>query len=139
MNFSKITEKVFESHIGRTASFDMNKMLKQYLVTALWSSTDEEGEALDKEHDVKDIDESFVRQSKEDCQKFMREVKSELGDINLDDSNVGHDFWLTRNGHGAGFWDGDYEEEVGEFLTKISKKFKEVNIYAEDDGKIYSM
>ena len=23
---------------------------------------------------------------------------------------IGHDFWLTRNGHGAGFWDGGWND-----------------------------
>jgi hypothetical protein len=27
---------------------------------------------------------------------------------NLEPGQVGHDFWLTRNRHGAGFWDRGY-------------------------------
>jgi hypothetical protein len=49
-----------------------------------------------------------------------------------------HDFWLTRNGHGAGFWDGDYEEELGEKLTAICKKMGSIDLYVGDDNKIYS-
>ena len=48
-----------------------------------------------------------------------------------------HDFWLTRNGHGAGFWDGDYDDEVGTELTKIAHTFKELDCYVGDDGKIH--
>ena len=29
---------------------------------------------------------------------------------------AGHDFWLTRNGHGAGFWDADYS--YGDYSAK---------------------
>lgn len=35
---------------------------------------------------------------------------------------AGHDFWLTRSGHGAGFWDRGLGE-LGERLTKASKAY----------------
>lgn len=38
---------------------------------------------------------------------------------------VGHDFWLTRNRHGAGFWDRGKPE--GDRLTELA------NAYGEDD------
>ena len=49
---------------------------------------------------------------------------------------VVHDFWYTRNGHGAGFWDGDYEN--GEVLTDIADSFGEVSTYEGDDLLLYS-
>ena len=41
---------------------------------------------------------------------------------------MGHDLWLTRNGHGAGFWDRKELEEgdLGDKLTAIAKGMKEV-------------
>lgn len=36
-------------------------------------------------------------------------------------SQAGHDFWLTSQGHGCGFWDGDWKEYAGECLTNASK------------------
>ena len=35
----------------------------------------------------------------------------------------GHDLWLTRNGHGTGFWDRPelYGEELAVWLTRIAK------------------
>jgi hypothetical protein len=51
---------------------------------------------------------------------------------------AGHDFWLTRNGHGAGFWDGDLSEDVGNALTEAAKKFGECHLYVGDDGQIYT-
>ena len=52
------------------------------------------------------------------------------------------DFWLTRNGHGRGFWDrapSDDPEytEVGEKLTLIAESFRNVDPYVGDDGLIY--
>jgi hypothetical protein len=48
-----------------------------------------------------------------------------------------HDFWLTRNGHGAGFWDGDWPEPMAGQLTAIAHGFGECDLYVGDDGEIY--
>jgi hypothetical protein len=36
---------------------------------------------------------------------------------------IGHDLWLTCNGHGVGFWDRDeLPEDVGQRLTEVCRK-----------------
>jgi hypothetical protein len=45
---------------------------------------------------------------------------------------IGHDFWLTRNGHGAGFWDRG-NGELGETLSSLAKIYGDVSVY--QDGK----
>lgn len=56
-------------------------------------------------------------------------------------ARAGHDFWLTRNGHGAGFWDRDELEadDLGDKLSEVAKAFGESNLYQGDDGGIYEM
>jgi hypothetical protein len=55
----------------------------------------------------------------------------------------GHDFWLTRNRHGAGqnghdrFGAGNWKEPHGKTLTDIAHAFGEVYLYAGDDGRLY--
>lgn len=51
-------------------------------------------------------------------------------------TRAGHDFWLTRNGHGAGFWDRGLGE-LGDTLDAASGVVGEVNAYIGDDGKVY--
>lgn len=68
-----------------------------------------------------------------DCVKFWRENREMIKD---NPGQAGHDFWLTRQGHGAGYWDGDWPE-FGDALTASSERFGEVNIYRGDDGLIY--
>lgn len=53
------------------------------------------------------------------------------------DEHGGHDFWLTRNGHGAGFWDGDWPEPYATELDKAAKSFGQVDVYLGDDGKVH--
>lgn len=42
-----------------------------------------------------------------DCRNFMLALERHPGVQSslLEVSRLGHDLWLTRNGHGAGFWD----------------------------------
>jgi len=50
---------------------------------------------------------------------------------------LGHDFWLTRNGHGAGFWDRGLGDR-GDSLTAICEALGEVWTYVGDDGYLYT-
>lgn len=113
----------------------MDAFVKHYLVTALWSSSDSDGTPFDSEHEVENINSDSIQQAKIDCDSFREKAGNLLDEY--DETTVGHDFWLTRNGHGAGFWDGDYEKVVGEKLTELSKEFREVNMYKGDNGEIY--
>ena len=51
--------------------------------------------------------------------------------------HAGRDFWYTRNGHGCGFWDGDWPEPYATSLTDASKAFRSLDAYLGDDGKVY--
>jgi len=115
------------------------EFLEAYVEAALWSSTDESdesgGEPLDANYSADDIAPEAQKQMKADCEKFIKESGELLEDADM--SDAGHDFWLTRNRHGAGFWDGDWPEEAGKALTELSHKFGEQDMYVGDDGKIY--
>ncbi len=69
-----------------------------------------------------------------DCQNFQQQNAELLGQI--DDEQAGHDFWLTRCGHGAGFWDRGLGE-IGDRLTDAAHAAGNVDLYLGDDGKIY--
>lgn len=52
-----------------------------------------------------------------------------------DESQAGHDYWLTRNGHGVGFWDRD----IGDLGDQLSEACGHSTVYLHrgDDGLIY--
>lgn len=54
-----------------------------------------------------------------------------------DVEHAGHDFWLTRNGHGAGFWDRGMGE-VGDRLSAKAEKWGTVDLYIGDDGQVWA-
>jgi hypothetical protein len=49
---------------------------------------------------------------------------------------IGHDFLLTRNGHGVGFWDRGYGER-GDWLSKQSHPYGTWDLYVGDDGELH--
>ena len=116
----------------------LNDFLTHYISCALWSSSDDsgKGEYLDSNYSREDISPATESEIKEDCKNFIDRANDLLKDIDVE--QAGHDFWLTRNGHGAGFWDRGLGE-IGDKLTEICKEFGECNLYIGDDGKIYLM
>lgn len=50
----------------------------------------------------------------------------------------GHDFALTRNGHGAGFWDRGYGK-VGEHLTESAKVYGEHSVITDDTDQVVNI
>lgn len=120
-----------------------------YLETALWSShnydseTDDSiSEHFDGDYDISDFSALGHATAYTDCNNFINLLKSTecVGYDNLynaarslqSDEHISHDFWLTRNHHGSGFWDGDYGD-YGDLLTEVCQNgFGECNLFAED-------
>jgi hypothetical protein len=89
---------------------------------------------LDRDFGISDLSEDAIKRCIEDCDDFRKLCADDLSDI--EDTQAAHDFWLTRNGHGAGFWDRGLGA-VGDRLTANCKPYGEVNPYVGDDGKIH--
>lgn len=119
----------------------MDAFVRQYLETALWSSNDNSredgGDPLDANYDIDDIHPETIAQAIADCTAFQACNQIDLTKTGADDEQNGHDFWLTRNRHGAGFWDRGYGT-VGARLTDAAHVCGEVNLYVGDDGKVHS-
>jgi hypothetical protein len=105
-------------------------VLNHYLVTALWSSPDPDTmECLDSKYSTSDLTKASRAKAREDVAAFIKAAVEFEGFVELDDTDIGHDFWLTRNGHGARFWDGDYPEPLATHLTKLSESFGECHVW----------
>lgn len=79
-----------------------------------------------------------------DCAKFWDAHGEKIVDLDFINDvhpveKAGHDFWLTRNGHGAGFWDGDWDRwpVLARRLDQASKDVGNCDVYKGDDGKIH--
>jgi hypothetical protein len=137
--------------IAGLSSIDkLDEFTRAYVETALWSSNDNStesgGEPLDANYSIEDIAPDTLAQMVDDCRKFQAAHGHLLTDEHClrygpdfgIDGRAGHDFWLTRNGHGAGFWDGDWSAEADAILTPAAEAFGELDLYVGDDGRIYS-
>jgi hypothetical protein len=110
----------------------LESFTRQYIETALWASTNDDGEPLDGgDYDLAD---EAREQLKADAKSFY-ENHAELLET-VDDEQAGHDFWLTRNRHGAGFWDRGLGE-LGQKLTDAAHTYGSSDLYIGDDGKVY--
>jgi hypothetical protein len=81
------------------------------------------------------LDNAFLEAARADCAAFESENEALLAQAG-DDWRNGSDFWYTRNGHGVGFWDRGYPDEIADPLTAAAKKFGEVWLCAEDFGLV---
>lgn len=130
----------------------LTPFLRAYIQTALWSSHDEStpqgGEPMDRNYSESDLAPACLEQMRADCERFETENAETItnaiatGDVSAGpDYNewerAAHDFWLTRNGHGAGFWDGDWPEPFAQKLTDAAHAFGSCDLYVGDDGQIY--
>ncbi len=123
-----------------------------YITAALWSSNDEStpagGEPLDANYYIDDIDTKTLVWMIKSCEKFQADNADNLAKYcetvvhneGSAESYAGHDFWLTRNGHGAGFWDRDgIDDDLGEALSEAARKFGEFYLYVGNDKTIHGI
>lgn len=132
--------------LNKSERFDF---VHSYLDCALWSSIytpegQEEPIELDSTHSICDFSaKGYFRLAKTALQflKRNRETLEKAMDAKhgLDYSRAGHDLWLTHNGYGSGFWDGDWTEPYAEQLTKATDILNPIQLEVGDDNKIYAL
>jgi hypothetical protein len=123
---------------------DLDEFTRAYIEAALWSTNDDDDKPLDANYDPDDIAPDTLATIIADCRRFQADNAADLALAYKrypqkewsPEAQAGHDFWLTRNGHGTGFWDRGIGK-VGDQLTDASRKCGEVNLYVGDNGKIH--
>jgi hypothetical protein len=108
-------------------------ILHAYLTAATFFDAEEEH--MTKNATIEEYDPQSVEQAKEDIQSFVAMNQNLLEQSGQTPEQIGHDFWLTRQGHGAGFWDRGLGK-IGDQLTEnIKNHFKEK--FVEYENGIY--
>lgn len=113
----------------------MDAMTRAYLEAALWTSTDDGmdpsgGRPLDETYTVTDFAPEAVEKAERDCKAFAAEHIRRLEATGMTWAEIGHNLWLTRNRHGAGFWDRGLPEDIGRALTDAAHALGETDAYA---------
>jgi hypothetical protein len=118
----------------RTETLDA--FTRAYIEAALWSSMDgETDKPLDEDYGIDDLAQEAVDEMVTDCAAFQATHAEDIdagprrakGGSDAHEQ-AGHDFWLTRNGHGCGFWDGDWPEPAATRLTDGAEAFGECTL-----------
>jgi hypothetical protein len=109
----------------------LDRFTRDYLEAAEWLLDEE----IDRDSILGFAPEA-IGEAQADCEAFQ--------EANADDLQAyeeatgytgGNDLWLTRNRHGAGFWDRGLGD-LGKRLTDAAR-LGEVDVYQGDDGYLY--
>lgn len=146
----KIDKAVNQSNL-REALDSLDDFTLAYIRAALWSSHDEStpdgGEPMDENYEASDLAPGALRKIILECARFQTTHAADLAlayaqyPVTEEYSGpmcAGHDFWLTRNGHGCGFWDRDeLDADLAIRLTDAAKACGTSDLYVGDDKKLY--
>ena len=120
---------------------NIQTITQHYLIAALWSTVDyETGDHLDDNYSLSDVSSNLQQSTEKDVKLFIElsqpifdKYKSVVDEFYINDEQIGHDLLLTRNGHGAGFWDRSWGNLGDELTSLVNGHFKEVNLFVNDD------
>ena len=132
-------------------TINLERMLGGYRECIAWADCGPDHETHDKEWS-----DELDGRARIDCEKFIELCNTELPELLNDlaehapgysDERFGHDLWLTRNGHGAGYWDreelnvtpGGSLYTIGDNLSRMAKHLGVCDLYVGDDGKVYTI
>ena len=131
-----------------STKLNIKKIMDNYLECAIWTEEErlKEENTEGYEGEIKDLipeadlnihnfsDNSKIK-AYEDIKLFLKYAGNAVDGI--DEEQLGHDIWLSRNGHGAGFFDRGYDDEIEKKLMDSAHKIGGKYVYLGDDGLLY--
>ena len=106
---------------------DIPTIVNHYLAAALWTNELDENFVDDIDKESKEIAATIVHRFLDIARNFLTEEWT--------DEQIGHDLWLTRGGHGAGFWDRGLPN--GDRITGICDTMRFHGEVFEADGVVH--
>ena len=126
-----------------------------YFEALLWAEhdiDDKDNDLLDDRYGIEDIDQQSRDEARAECDLFLAisgeyieaaTLHGEYADRSGQGLHMreaieiaGHDFLLTRNGHGVGFWDRGLGA-IGDNLSAIAESFGSVYIFSNGTNTFY--
>lgn len=114
----------------------LDDFTRAYVKAMLWSTTNDKTDYhFDRDFDASDFTFESMAAIIEECAWFQQEYAEHIGTRWKD---AGHDFWLTREGHGCGFCDGDWGDPAATVLNDACKElFRENAQVWEENGELH--
>ncbi len=117
-----------------------SEFVRGYVYAMLELSCGPDAEPDMRDGTMADLADETVDRIHADCRNFQGKAAAALAEAyerGYSEQQAGIDFWLTRNGHGAGFWDREQlRGELGERLSAMCRH-SDIDLYRGDDGKLY--
>ena len=113
---------------------------KGYIDALLWSSVNNDAEGAKYFGELANGYEDFTKQAQgiidRECKDFLDKALKFIPEDSFD--QAGHDFALTRNKHGTGFWDreDEYGQDAAEKMNNIAASFGEVYLFYDSAHKM---
>lgn len=138
-----------------TTQAQIETVTRHYLLALLWTAPENDAcENPGDTYDVSDLPQSVYDEARQDCEAFIltcgplfdavmacyADGYGQHPDAGSAEAAFGHDFALTRNHHGVGFWDREHEglpKDLGDKLTRLAQSMGTRNLLIEPDGSIY--
>jgi hypothetical protein len=120
---------------------DASDFTESYIASILWVNVlteDGHGELVTSDDaELDDVSQDALEAMRDDCEAWLEIWAGsllrwviELGIAGYDWAAAGHDFALTRNGHGAGYWDRGLGR-AGAALTVEAKTWGEFTLWQD--------
>lgn len=117
----------------------LSEFLRGYLECAEWCGLDEDQrEAFELAARAHWTNAALI-QARNECEEFQEDQADALAAYyaaGYDESQAGHDFYLTRNRHGAGFW--DRAAESARALTTAAHVWESADVEFDEQNELLS-
>lgn len=126
----KMDKKVIEGEL---------KYYADYFEAMFWADIEANEDFTEEQQSasIYDIEEQSLIKSLVELEQFFDRADNALDGSDYTHKQACHDFYMTRVGHGVGFWENDHcNEEQGKELTAIAQEFGTVDIGFNDAGQV---
>ncbi len=101
----------------------------------MWSSCDDESVPWDRNYNLSDFSVTAFAKATKDLLEFKKKTENLKFEVDYD--QVAHDLWLSRNGHGTGFFDKpEFYGEHCKGLQQLARDMGECHIQLCSNGKL---
>lgn len=115
-------------------------LVRDYMDTLCWCLAQNDGDYTIDQFSEKarnEIMNDVVTFTYENADLLANYIRQRQMPIDTGLAHAMHDFVLTRNRHGAGFWDRGLLGGLGDKLTQAAQAFGPMHVYVGDDGLVH--
>lgn len=116
---------------------DVDAVARAYVDCAIWSETDtDRPDCPGGAETWDDVAPDDLAHIVEMVSSFVEDNASDILASGMSAEQCGHDLWLTRNRHGAGFWDRGYPGPIGDRLTAAAHSLGGSYVTVDAAGRV---